>query len=168
MYIECYLCAQPVKKNFLNWGQKSISMNTEIFSILNCLKIIVFREQEEQEAAVQSEKYTTKAVRHDDTHQVGGCQWLYTPAQWGSLTGQSGWWRLRSERRWVALRVRRTGLMEENLINSWESLTLTHKTHRRNNECFSRVQITVNTEPYVLLDFTSSVSGQAGVFPRIL
>lgn len=65
-------------------------MNTEIFSILNCLKIIVFREQEEQEAAVQSEKYTTKAVRHDDTHQVGGCQWLYTPAQWGSLTGQSG------------------------------------------------------------------------------
>lgn len=66
-------------------------MNTEIFSMLNCFKIIVLREQGEQEAAVQSENYTTKAVRHDDTHQVGGCQWLYTPAQSGSLTGQSGW-----------------------------------------------------------------------------
>lgn len=53
--------------------------------------MIVFRKSaKEEEAAVQSEKYRKKAVSHDDTHQVGGCQWLCTPAQWGNLTGQSG------------------------------------------------------------------------------
>lgn len=54
-----------------------------------------------EKAALQSKKSTSS---HDDTHQVGGCQWLYTPTQWGNLTGQSGWWRLQSEWCWVALR----------------------------------------------------------------
>ncbi len=159
---------------------------------------LVVKDKESNSAAISHSavrgKYTLEDVSEHSrmeedicelSYQVMGCLWPCTQARWGSLTGRSGWWSLQSQRYWEALRDTKSITHKKNNVSDHSDSTVStqspdtgsggkyiwmSETRARNmqTECCVYLSVTMDTEPYVHLGFTSCIGGQAGVSPRIL